>query len=184
VSLEELQRKAKQGNLEAMNQLALAYAKGDFGFIDLVQAVSLLEQAASGGLTTAAFNLGSFYLNGVRKVFQGELKELAADHQVASYWLEKASALEDADAQFTLAYMYDRSLCVDLEGEAALVKARQLYEEAAGNGSARAQYDLGCIYMFGRGLPINLKEALYWFKQAEASGVARASLMVAELEGK
>ncbi len=72
----------------------------------------------------------------------------------------------DADAQYNLALMYDRSYGVPQD----YVQARQWYEKAAAQGDARAQYNLGVRYARSHGVPQDYVKAHKWFNLAAANG--------------
>jgi hypothetical protein len=56
------------------------------------------------------------------------------------------------------------------------------YEAAAKNGSGRGQFDLAACYQHGKFVAVDLEQAIYWYRQAAASGVARAFACLQELE--
>jgi TPR repeat protein len=60
--------------------------------------------------------------------------------------------------------------------------AYTLYCKAALMGDAEAAYSMGFMYFNGRGVARNLSLALYWFKQAAASGDAHAQQMMARFD--
>lgn len=51
------------------------------------------------------------------------------------------------------------------------VTAFKLYKQAAMNGNALAQAELGRMYAYGRGIPRNMEEAYAWYSIASAQGV-------------
>ena len=54
------------------------------------------------------------------------------------------------------------------------MKAVRWYRLAAEQGNAEAQYHLGVVYHFGRGVPQDYKEAVKWSKIAAEQGLAEA----------
>ena len=49
-------------------------------------------------------------------------------------------------------------------------------KEKAGNGSAEAQYNLGCCYQYGRGVEMNKEQAIMWYTKAIENGYGKAKL--------
>jgi TPR repeat protein len=75
------------------------------------------------------------------------------------------------------------------EGEAALVagnyvKATSILQPLVATGDACAQYQLGEMYMQGKGVPEDKAKALELFKKSAAQGNAKAKLMASFLERK
>jgi len=57
-----------------------------------------------------------------------------------------------------------------------------LDREAAGQGNAEAQFDLGFAYLRGEGLPKDRDQAVEWFRRAAKQGHADAQHFLAEVE--
>jgi hypothetical protein len=75
------------------------------------------------------------------------------------------------------------------EGEAAFfagnyAKAMAILQPLAAKGDACAQYQLGEMYMQGKGVPADKAKALDLFKKAAAQGDQKAKLMASFLERK
>lgn len=60
--------------------------------------------------------------------------------------------------------------------------AGELMRTLAGRGYAPAQYALGYMYYYGKGMPRNEKEALRWITTAAAQGYAKAEAALRMLE--
>ncbi|MBN9396845.1 MAG: sel1 repeat family protein [Candidatus Melainabacteria bacterium] len=148
---------------------------------DLARALQLLEESFDQGFIGAAYNLGSIYLNGLKRVKGNKYVELPRNQARALEWFTRGAEGGDLDSQFTLAYMYDRGLGMP---DSDLERARHWYLKAAEGGLGRAQYDMACIYLYGRGVPVDEALALTWFEKALASGVPRARAHVEALTGK
>ena len=89
---------AANGDPEAQYTLAHLYLKGRGGMKrDTTAAISLLEQAASGGHKEAALDLALLYLNGV---------EVDKDIKKALDWFRKGAELGQIDAQYFLGLVY------------------------------------------------------------------------------
>jgi hypothetical protein len=59
--------------------------------------------------------------------------------------------------------------------------ARQEYEESAKAGDARAQNNLGRFYRLGKGGPVDLKQAIYWFTKASEQGQPNAETSLGDM---
>ena len=75
------------------------------------------------------------------------------------------------------------------EGQAAFAagnyaKALTILQPLVGKGDACAQYQLGEMYMQGKGVPEDKAKALDLFKKAAAQGDQKAKLMAGFLERK
>ena len=53
--------------------------------------------------------------------------------------------------------------------------------QAAEDGDARAQYELGWKYHWGRGVPENTVEAMKWYRKAAEQGYAEAQNQLGEM---
>jgi len=170
LNLERLLKKAGDGDLEAMTGAALVLVKENRSGSEEVfkRAFELYLQAAQGGFTTAQYNLGCMYMDGLG---------VERDCISAWHWLKEAADAGDYDAQFSLAILCEGGLA----GPVDLQAARQWYKKAAENGSGRAQYDLACIYLHGKGVAVDRAQALVWFEQAAKSGVSRANTYLQQL---
>lgn len=83
--------------------------------------------------------------------------------------LKKTKALAeqgDAEAQFQLAKYYDKNK--------ESIKAVELYRQAAEQGHAKAQNNLGACYYNGDGVTKDIHEAFKWFEMAANNGNEKA----------
>ena len=99
---------------------------------------------------------------GKADVCPGDAKAFAAVQQ-------KADA-KDPVAQTALASCYDRGMHVQPDGKESI----RLLTEAAQQGYMPAQYEVGRIYLYGRGVPIDYAKALLWEQKAAEQGDPRA----------
>ncbi len=81
----------------------------------------------------------------------------------------------DAQAQYRLAFVYDRGMGTPPRPKQAL----QWYRAAAEQGHARAQYELGRIYRKGEYAPRDAAQAQMWFRLAAEQGIAGAQYALA-----
>ena len=65
-------------------------------------------------------------------------------------------------------------------------KALRLFKSFAERGDARAQYSLGVMYDFGRGVPKDYAKAVHWYRKAAEQGYvfAQSNLGVMYYQGK
>jgi len=77
---------------------------------------------------------------------------------------------KDPAAETTLAFCYDVGRHVMPNGRESI----RLLSEAAEQGYAPAQYEIGRIYLYGRGIPADYQKAWLWEKKAAEQGDARA----------
>jgi len=63
-------------------------------------------------------------------------------------------------------------------------KALPLFEEAAEQGNAQAENNLGYIYAEGLGVPQDYNKALYWYKKSAEQGFKPAENLLKSLGSK
>ena len=92
------------------------------------------------------------------------------DAAVAAKSYLKAAAMGDADAQFNIAWCYEKGHGVAKNpGEAF-----KWYLKAAEQGNAKAQFNVGYCYDNGDGVPQDPYEAVKWYRKAAEQGDAAA----------
>jgi TPR repeat protein len=84
--------------------------------------------------------------------------------------VQQRAETKDPAAQTALASCYDLGMHVQPDGKESI----RLLTEAAGQGYAPAQYEVGRIYLYGRGIPIDYAQALLWERKAAEQGDPRA----------
>jgi hypothetical protein len=84
--------------------------------------------------------------------------------------IQKRAETKDPAAQTALASCYDLGVHVKPDGKASI----RLLTEAANQGYAPAEYELGRIYLYGRGIEADYAQALLWERKAAEQGDARA----------
>jgi TPR repeat protein len=168
------QRAAELGDPTAQSLLASRYATGEGGVEqDASASLAMLEAAAKSGHGPAQISLASLYYRGI----DGE-----PDLEKSAYWFGKAvdSGVEEAEA--TYAAMLASGIGTPRNEE----RARILFEKAAERGDPNAEYSLGVFHEEGRGgLPVNLAQAVMWWKRAakQGQGAAQAKLGIALVRG-
>ncbi len=87
----------------------------------------------------------------------------------------------DSQAQYELGmtYRYEWATVEKSDREAAL-----WFREAADAGHAESQFELGLMYEFGEGVPLNLRRAQKLYQQAARQDLREARTSLALLKGK
>eukprot|EP00040_Diaphanoeca_grandis_P031702 m.190163 g.190163 ORF g.190163 m.190163 type:complete len:271 (+) comp32395_c0_seq2:395-1207(+) len=124
--------------------------------------------AATRGNAKAQYNLGLCYLAG----------DAGFDHNTdkALQWMERAAEQGFILAQHHVAVMFDQQNEID--------HANSWYHEAANNGHANSQFNLGVNYKDGIGVKQNERESLSWFEAAAEQGHTDAAFICARHYGK
>lgn len=66
--------------------------------------------------------------------------------------------------------------------KARYTEAAKQFEEAAKRGDASAAANLGYLYYFGNGVPLDILKSHMWFDLAARSGIKRAEKLITEIE--
>jgi hypothetical protein len=156
-----LKKKAEEGDLAAMNDLGVAYARGTSVERDYKQAFEWYRKAAEAGHPPAMGNLGSAYCFGAGT---------PRNYDKAVEWYTKGAEEGDAFSMFGIGYMYEEGLGVPQDYEAAAA----WYEEAAAKDSVEAMVNLGTLYDHGQGVAPDLTEAIAFYTKAADAGNATA----------
>ncbi len=185
-TIESLHDQALQGNVSAMNFLAMKYVEGLGVPQDDTKAAVWYEKAASNGDINAQFVVGIIYSEGTG---------VPQDENKADYWYEKfAESYEKAAKEkreglhsaafesyfLDLGARYASGLGVDQDFE----KARKWYGRAAEKGNAEAQFNLGALYFTGSGLKQrNFQKAREWYEKSALQGDSGSMAMLAVIYG-
>jgi TPR repeat protein len=156
---------ANTGDHEAENNLGLFYLRGLGVAKDPAAAVSWFEKAASSGLIAGELNLGGCYAYGTG-VPRNAVKALE--------WFQKAASQGSLDGEFDVAWMYHSSgMNRNFEGISPdNARAAKLFTDAAERGFAKAQNELGNMYLNGEGgLPRDWVQAYKWYSLAARAGI-------------
>lgn len=144
--------------------LGYLYDKGYGVKQDYDKALYWYEKAINlGNSSTAMNNVGFIYYT--RK-----------DYSQAKYWFEKATAKGSAVGTFSLAYIYEYGLGVELD----INKAIELYEKSANGGYVNAMFNLGLIYLNGTKTKGDPTKSKFWFRKAAEMGDAEAMVYLGE----
>jgi TPR repeat protein len=158
-----LEALAKKGNPSAqMNYATLLSRQAN---PDTHKIIELLELASRNGQLEASGQLGRMYLQA------GKMNKALSHLQVAATGGHAQSA-------YILGTLYSAPLeGVDMD----YAKAFQYYVQAASLGMMEAQYNVGHLYMTGKGTPQDLKLAHEYWKLAADQGFPLAQINVAKM---
>ena len=161
-SASNAQDESTRGNLNGAAQY-VAEAKLAEKRLDFVEAIAWYEHAAMLGDAESMNELGWIYF-GAHDIPGRHFQ----DYSKAATWFQRAADLNYAPAITQLGVMYgaDGSEGVPADD----VKAAQLYLKAATMGEPYAMNHLGYVYGHGKGVPIDMNKAVFWWKKAVAAG--------------
>jgi TPR repeat protein len=95
-------------------------------------------------------------------------------HTSDAMWVRRIQKHVDkgnAEAQMVLGQTFKYG---DMGLKQSFKRAFQLFEHAAAQGHAVAQYNLGINYDFGKGVKIDYKTAAHWYRRAAEQGIPQA----------
>ncbi|OHS96508.1 hypothetical protein TRFO_09888 [Tritrichomonas foetus] len=164
-SIQLLEERAKEGDVEAMFILAVLFWTGVDVPRNAEKALLYYNMAVDAGDTRSMFNLATLY-----DFDHGD--EVQQDMKRAVELYTMAAEQGEVCAQTNLGALYETGIGVEMNVE----KAVELYEKAAAQGDAEAQLNLGMLYESGRGVEVNLDRAGELFKQAAAQGDSDAQV--------
>jgi len=92
----------------------------------------------------------------------------------------RAEERDDADAQFYLGSLYYAGHCVpeDFVIPQDYGLAKMWFQIAADKGHALAQYNLGLMYFFGKGVPQDYAQSAFWCRKAADQGYIDAQYIL------
>lgn len=151
----------RQGDVRAMNNVGLLWAKGYNGKQSYIEALNWWKEAAKRGYTVAMNNIGLLYANG---------NGVEKDFNEAFKWWHQAAFLGNAWAMNNVGDLYENGLGV----EQNLSMAMTWYQSSAEQGERMAMYNIGLLYEAGKGVDRDYAAALNWFRKAAGRGDASA----------
>ena len=171
---EKLKIAAEKGNTDAVFRLAQMDEEGKGRwFPSDSDALAGYQKIAPAPYNhrDAQYKLGEFYENG-----RGGLDR---DIRTALKWYKLAAAQRQSDALYRLGMASKNG-----EGNEPVDYVRMVdyFTQSAEQGHAEAQYQLGYCYENGLGVPINVKQAKFWYGKAAAQGQRAAQRRVEALE--
>jgi len=164
----------RQGDVRAMNNVGLLWAKGYNGKQSWVEAMNWWKEAAKRGYTVAMNNIGLLYAKG---------NGVEQDYKEAFKWWHQAAFLGNAWAMNNVGDLYENGLGVEQD----LIMAMTWYQSAAEQGDRMATYNIGVLYEMGKGVDRDYAAAMGWFRKAadkgDASSMHSIGAMYAEGRG-
>lgn len=148
---------AEKGDQYAQLKLAYMMDKGLGAKTDLAGAQHWYTAAAEQGNVIAQYLLGQFYQAGAL----GQ-----PDYQLARQWYQKA-AEQLPQASVALGFL-------DETVEDQYAQALKAYEQAASKGDTVGIYNLGLMYLYGKGTPVDYTKATSLFTEASNKGLPEA----------
>ena len=189
-ALASLRHLASEGDSAAFYALGVLNRDGLGVPRDLAKARQAFLWAAEAGRIDALFAGADMLLNG-----WGGAGDIGAAHatyekivRLCQSALKKVRVQDNSDftaidiraaAQYWIANLY-------LQGGGGLernaVTASLWFTDAANSGLGPAQYELGRLYLQGRGVPLDRAQALAWLENAAAQGVEGAAEEIARIK--
>lgn len=168
----QIRRRARQGDLDALCDLAWEHILGCSTKPSYPQARDLFRRGIQRGHAPSMYGLGRMYELG-----QG----CEADDAKAARCYRNAASHGDVPSQVRLASWYAQGRGVPEDQE----KATYWYRQAAEEGYSFAEFVMGQRCAYGRGVERNLRQAASWYEKAAEQGEPRAqcSLALMYLEG-
>ena len=188
-----LLKRAKEGNLEAQKDLAMAYVRGDEIEQNYEEAFKWYKAAAEQGDADAQNSLYNRYAKGegVEQNSEEAMKWLhrSADqgHELAYYnlgfeyssgvlvkkneleaikWYKKAVKKDVTEAYYQLGFLYTYGDTIKKDYKSAW----ECYELAGGSWNGEAQNELGILHFNGLGVPKDDAKAFLYFQLAAENG--------------
>lgn len=151
-----LKKAVEKGSSYAAYLLSKAYLDGTALPQDIPEAIRLLTESADKGFTPAEYLLGKLLYKG-EVIPQGIGKAL--------FYLERAAEKENAYA----AYLAGKILLTE-DAVKDVPKAIRLLKIAAQYGNDFAEYQLGKLYLYGKGVQQDYAEAIRWLTSSAEHG--------------
>lgn len=167
------ERAAKQGSAEAEYGLGLCYENGRGVEKNRVKAIEHYEKALKGNKYKAAARLAQIYFDNIGTQ--------PSDLDRAEQYINIAEKCDDEDSKYyedlaDLREQIDRAL-KNREEE----KAFRLIVPVAEAGNEKAQYELACMYDYGKGTKKNCTLAIKWYEKTAAQDNIEANYRLAEI---
>lgn len=164
--LEELHKKAKEGDASSENRLGSLYLTGNAILKpDPVRAVYWFSRSAEQGFAMGQFNLGLCYDQGIGVE--------NADTYQALKWYRKAADQGLFQAQINAAYT--------LKEISQYTEAFKYFRMASRSGDVGALREVGIAYLDGLGVEQDFTQAAAFLKRAAEAGDIRANLKLADV---
>ena len=136
------------------------------------------SEYAKMGNATAQYYLGKMY-------YEGRCVGGSRNYAMAAEWYRKSAEQGNADAQYNLGIMYENGRGVSQDyakaaewfrksAEQGNANAVEWYRKSAEQGNMTAQYNLGEMYYYGRGVSRDYVKAAEWYRKSAEQGDADA----------
>lgn len=158
------QKAADQGFAQAQVDLGNLYMHGQGVEKDAAEAFRLYELSAAQGDPRGTHNLGICYRIG---------HHVAVDDQKAMELLFKGAIYGQLESYFSLGLLCAKN---DLQTEPDYQEAMHWQRRALASGFERARYEIGVLYLHGRGVRKNSERALRLFRKSADAGVPDAQV--------
>ena len=158
--LEDLQKRAATGDVDAQIRMGNRYLCGVTVEVDLDEAVKWFVLAGKSGSAAGFMSLGLHYSDSAKP----------RDVPKAMHFYEKAAKLGHVDAQLNLGRFYFVGDGVEQD----YVKARKWIQKAAELGSAQGYFLMGALYFDALGVKKDIEKALRYYELSVAGGYACA----------
>ncbi len=166
--LDELRRKADQGDAAAQHNLGNRYVLGWGVGRDDLEALRWYRKAAEQGHAGALFRVGLFHDEG---------KGVPEDNVAAVGWYRRAAEQGHVGAQFNLGLMYFEGEGVPQDPTAAA----EWWHRAARQGNVDAQRNLGVMHAGGLGVDRDPVQAYAWLTVASEGAEGADREVIAEV---
>ena len=161
MDIQELIKKANEGDAKSQYELAKRYIDGD-GVKQNYYNAALYARMSADQNYPEGMNLFGYLL------FYGQ--GVSQNQAEATKWWLKAAEQGYAKAQFNLALCYENGEGVEQSYE----KAAEWWLKAAEQGYAKAQFNLALCYKNGEGVEQSYEKAAEWYRKAAEQGDASA----------
>ena len=171
-AFEHFSEYAKMGNATAQYYLGDMYYLGEGVSQDYAKAAEWYRKSAEQGNSEAQYWLGRMYYWG---------KGVSEDNAKAVEWYRKSAEQGNSEAQYYLGYMYENGRGVSQDyakaaewyrksAEQGDTRAVEWYRKSAEQGNVTAQYNLGYMYHYGRGVSRDHAKAVEWYRKSAEQG--------------
>jgi hypothetical protein len=163
MEVENTLERAQKGDVQAMYDMGMNYAKGYGVNRDTEKAFSWFQHSAEAGLGAGWTEMGRFYKNGTGR---------AIDYNMAYAYYSKGAAMNHAQGTYMKAYMQYKGFgCNQSYNEAVRTIRKGISLNSLG-----CMYMLGVCYRNGFGVEMNADSALFWLNKSAKAGFDLASL--------
>jgi len=173
--IQTVMQQAKRGDPRAQLELGMAYLNGDRVELNAGKAAEWLAKAAQRGMVEAQVNLGILYL-------EGEGVPQDTSRAVSLMSAASQQGVMDADANYTVGKAFLGDGDEVLEGDGLRARwAAHYFNLAASASDARAQHEIGRLFLFGRGVEQDAEKAAAWISAAANQGYSDAAFLMGTL---